>query len=79
MRKSPLMLKALERTISKTPKFKPVFEIQQIIRIVQECDNWPYSQVYKTLYVMAYFGFLRISNMVPVSWKMFLLKAFVQR
>ena len=52
-----MKLKALERTISKNPKFKPVFEIQHIIKIAHECDNWPYSQIYKTIYLMAYFGF----------------------
>ena len=69
-----IMFRALQRSVSRPPSFKGIFQPQDVINIVNECDKYPWSQMYKTIYLMAYFGFLRISNMVPVSGKQFSLK-----
>ena len=69
--KVTMMFKALERSIKRTPKFKGIFHLQDLGNILQLCDNFPLSQMYKCLYLLAYFGFLRISNLVPSSFKKF--------
>ena len=69
--KVTMMFKALERSIKRTPKFKGIFHLQDLGNILQLCDNFPLSQMYKCLYLLAYFGFLRISNLVPSSSKKF--------
>ena len=72
--KIDMMFRALERYVSKAPMFKPIFQPHDIERIVDACDIQPFSQIFKTLYIMAYFGFLRILNLVPSSLQKFSIK-----
>ena len=61
------MLRALDKSIYKKPIFKGVFEVEDIRNILQRCHTYPFAQIYKTLYIFAFLGFLRISNLVPTS------------
>ena len=38
-----------------------------ISQLIALCDNFPYGLVYKPLFLCAFFGFLRLSNIVPTS------------
>ena len=55
--KVEMMFRALERSVPKVPSFKAIFQPQDIEKIVDACDLQPFSQIFKTLYIMAYFGF----------------------
>ena len=61
------MFRAFERSTQKKPKFKQIFLVQDVIEIVKACSRYSYPQIFKTIYIFAYLGFLRISNMVPSS------------
>ena len=61
------MLKAVEHTNTKPPIFKGVFDVQTLVNIVWLCQLLPFTTMYKALYLLAFFGFFRISNLVPIS------------
>ena len=65
--KVKLMLKALERSIPASPKFKGLFDIQDLQNIVEATSRFEHPLLYKALYLLAFFGFFRISNLVPES------------
>ena len=62
-----LMFKALTKSIPKKPRLPVVFQTNHIFGILRECEKFPYAQIYRTLYIFANLGFLRISNCVPTS------------
>ena len=62
-----LMLKAVENTNTKPPSFKGVFDVQTLVNIVWLCPLLPHTTMYKALYLLAFFGFFHISNLVPIS------------
>ena len=45
--------------------------ISLLLKIVESCDTLTYGQVYKAVFSLAYFVFLRLSNVVPTSAKAF--------
>ena len=65
--KVKLMLRAVENTNSKPPLFKGVFDLEHLVNIVCLCQLLPFTSMYQALYLLAFFGFFRISNLVPVS------------
>ena len=69
--KVSLMFRALDRSVTTVPVFKPIFHLDDIEKIMIACQRLPSPQLYKTLYSFAYFGFFRISNLVPTSLKSF--------
>ena len=74
-----LMFKALQRSVVKFPKFKGIFQIEDLCAIISKCQFYRFPQMYKTLYLFAYFGFLRISNLVPPSRNKFVLQKHLCR
>ena len=46
---------------------KKIIDIPLLRQIVRQCDNTYMGQVFKTLYLTAFFTFLRLSNFVPHS------------
>ena len=46
---------------------------------MKACQSYPLPLIYKTAYLFAYFGFLRISNLVPPSIKSFSCKKHLCR
>ena len=63
--KIKLMLKALERSIPASPKFKGLFDIQDLQNIIEATSRFEHPVLYKALYLLAFLVFFRISNLVP--------------
>ena len=57
----------MKKTVHRQPWFKAVFTVQHLHEILKRCDFLPCPNAYKIIYLFAYFGFLRISNLVPLS------------
>ena len=71
---------ALDRTICVPPKFKGVSTIPDMINIIQTCNQLPHASMFKCVYLLAFFGFLRLSNVVPTSKKCSALRnTYVER
>ena len=62
-----MMLKAVERTSTVPPKFKGVFDLTTLTTIISLCDRFTSPLVFKSVYLLAFFGFFRISNLLPNS------------
>ena len=65
--KVKLMLKAVEHTNTKPPIFKGVFDLQNLVNIIWLCQLLPLTTMYQALYLLAFLGFFRMSNLVPFS------------
>ena len=77
--KVTLMYRALQRSIHRAPKFKGVFTVTHLQEIIKCCGSLPNPHFYRTAYLFAYFGFLRISNLVPSSRNTFSIKKHLCR
>ena len=71
--KVKLMLKAVAVSI-RNPKFKGIFDTSTVFQIILSCFALPHPLVFKSLYLLAFLGFLRISNLLPPSELSFDLK-----
>ena len=64
-------IKYYTKSFQHTRRFKAylprVIDIQMLKNIVQACDSSPFNFVFKAVYLMAFYSFLRISNLVPHS------------
>ena len=64
-----------QRSLALNQKFastiKKVIDIELLHKIVQICDSMWMGQVYKAVYLTAFFSFLRVSNLVPHAEKSF--------
>ena len=52
-------------------QFKKVIDIDTLHLIVRTCDSTYMGQVFKAVYTLAFFSFLRLSNLVPHSVQSF--------
>ena len=66
-----LFLKFLKLNVQFQPKANTIITIQQLYSLISACDALPHSQVYKAVYPVAFFSFLRVSNLLPHSVKTF--------
>ena len=57
--------KAVARCAPLTVKLKAIVEPSLLIQIIQQCDYLYMGYVFKAAILLAYFAFLRISNLVP--------------
>ena len=64
--KVKLMLKAVAGTIRDHPKVKGIFDIPTLVSI-HTCNLLPHPLVFKAIYLLSCFSFLRISNVLPPS------------
>ena len=69
-RKIQLFTKSVSNSVY-MPKYKANITISLLLKIVQNRDALTYGQVYKAVFLLAYFAFLRLSNVVPTSAKAF--------
>ena len=60
---------ALQRKFS--VKIKKIIDLPLLHKIITLCDTTYMGQIYKAIYLVAFFSFLRISNLVPHSIKSF--------
>ena len=51
------------------PSLKSIIDIDTLQMIVRTCDSTYMGQVFKAVYTLAFFSFLRLSNLVPHSIK----------
>ena len=66
-RKVHLLVKSVSMNAKYFPKFKANFTIETLTRLVHACDQLTYGKVYKAAYLLAFFAFLRLSNVAPSS------------
>ena len=68
-------IRYFQRAIALHQPFKPclksIIDIDTLQLIVRVCDSTYMGQVFKAIYTLAFFSFLRISNLVPHSSKKF--------
>ena len=61
------MLNAVEVCVRHPPVQKGIFDLSILERIILACELLPFSSIFKTIYLFAFFGFFRISNLAPSS------------
>ena len=52
-------------------KLKEVIDVPILKQIVQQCNYTYMGQVFKALYLVSFYSFLRLSNLVPYSVQQF--------
>lgn len=65
------MNKALSVTVNYNPTVHNVFNIDVLFNIVYNCRMLKFPLMYKAIFLLAFFGFFRISNLVPRTSVMF--------
>ena len=63
----PWFLKSLKLQAPFKPKLVLSMDIELLQRIVDQCDKLSFSVVFKPLYLVAFFSFMRLSNLLPHS------------
>ena len=62
-----LALRSLALNVPVIRKAKGIFDIPTLQAIADTCDRIPLGYVYKPLFLLTFFAFLRLSNLAPVS------------
>ena len=70
-RKVQLFIKSVSMNSAYVPKHKAIITIPTLLTLIQACDNIAFGQVYKAAFLLAFFAFLRLSNIAPVTSKSF--------
>ena len=60
-----LMLRAMSHTLPYSPKHKGVFDVPTLKNLIANVMSMPNGQVYRAVFLLAFFGFFRLSNLVP--------------
>ena len=66
-----LMLRACSLTMDFRPVIRGIFTVQILNNIIQTCSILGQPHMYRSIFLIAFFGFLRISNCVPRSGRSF--------
>ena len=66
-RKVHLLIKSVSINSPYSPRYKTNFTIPILLDLAKECDKFSPGHVYKAIFLVAYFAFLRLSNMAPPS------------
>lgn len=69
--KVSIMLKAIKNTLPYNPRYKGVFTIQQLTQLCDLCNYIDNGIVYKCVFLFAFYGFFRCSNLLPHSLSSF--------
>ena len=64
-------VKSLKLNAPLTVTLHKIIDIPLLMNIVKQCDKFHMGQVFKAVYLLAFFSFLRISNLVPHSKALF--------
>ena len=62
-----LMLRACSRTIVHHQQAKQVLTPHNLVALIQQLSSHPHGVMYKGLFLLAFHGFFRISNLLPKS------------
>ena len=63
--------KAMTLCTSFKPSIKSIMDINTLQLLIRACDSTYMGQVFKAVYTIAFFSFLRLSNLVPHSVQQF--------
>ena len=67
-----LFQKSMRMTRQFTVKIKKIIDVDMLKNIVSTCDTMWMGQIFKAVYLVAFFSFMRISNLVPHKISAFL-------
>ena len=67
----PLFLKSLKIQAPFCPSVKSHIDISTLEAILLQCKNYPYPEIFRPLYLLRFFSFLRLSNILPHTVKNF--------
>ena len=62
-----LYVKAIQLQAPFTPKRVNLLDIHVLEQIIHQCDYFQFPIIFKTLYLLLFFSFLRLSNVLPHS------------
>ena len=62
-----LYVKATQLQAPFTPKRVNLLDIHVLEQVIQQCDFFQFPIIFKTLYLLLFFSFLRLSNVLPHS------------
>ena len=62
-----LALRSISLHVPSPCRVKGIFDIQSLNDIVSLCDNFHMGFVYKAVFLLSFFSFMRLSNLVPPS------------
>ena len=62
-----MLLRSISINATYTPKLRPVFTIDILSKLVQLSSSIPLGKIYKAIFLTAFFGYLRLSSLVPTS------------
>ena len=63
--------KAVQLSTPMNVKLKKIIDVSLLLKIVQQCNYTYMGQIFKPLYLLAFYSFLRMSNLVPHSMAAF--------
>ena len=66
-----LFQKSIKLNVHFRPKANTIITIQQLQNIILSCDTLSHPVVFKAVYLVAFFSFLRVSNLLPHSVRSF--------
>ena len=69
--KIPLFLKSLKIQAPFSPPARSYIDISTLEDILTQCEKLPYSAIFRPLYLLCFFSFLRLSNILPHTVKSF--------
>ena len=67
----PLFIKSLKLQAPLKPRSVLSLDIDLLQRIVNQCEKFSFPVVFRPLYLVAFFSFMRLSNLLPHSVSMF--------
>ena len=70
-RRIELYLRALRINKPYKAQIAPIISIDMLYQILLTCDNLPHPEIYRALYTLAFFSFLRTSNILPHATNQF--------
>ena len=66
-RKTQLFIKAVSCNAKYIPRFKATLSISNLTKLATACNYIKHGPVYKAAFMLAFFAFLRVSNVAPPS------------
>ena len=66
-----MILKSTSRNLPACHRIKGILSIAELRKLVNICDSMHNGYVYKALFLLAFFAFLKLSNLVPSSINMY--------
>ena len=63
--KLSLLLRSLKVNVRRLPRVKGIIDISTLKAIRNACDLAPLGQVYKLIFLLAFFALFRLCNLVP--------------